>query len=334
MLGIKTEINNSLILKTIPSKLSYMSQAKLVIIIPVYEDVDSARILLDKLKEQVGDFRIVAVDDGSLSQPLDGTLLETPGVTGVVIKLRRNLGHQGAIAVGLCYVNQHMRDHEHVVVMDSDGEDTPESIKDLLEGFTSSSSDVRVAERNKRNESLKFKLFYRVYKFLFSTLTGKSINFGNFMVLKPRAVARLSSMSEIWIHLAASVISSKLFIDRCKIDRGVRYVGVSKMNFVNLVLHGFKGIMVFSEQVLIRTGVACLVVAVVAVAVVALALMLKLHGTASPGWLSTVVGFMLVIFIQTSLLTMITLMITGVVKVATLNQIDFNSFIDEVIEVK
>ncbi|HYN55503.1 MAG TPA: glycosyltransferase [Methylotenera sp.] len=311
-----------------------MNKTKVLIVTPVYEDVESARLLFRDLKECVSDLRIVAVDDGSVYYPIEGEVLESLGMKGAVITLRRNLGHQGAIAVGLCYVHACMQDYDCVIVMDSDGEDTPESVRELLQGFIDSKSDVRVAERKRRNESFKFIQFYRVYKFIFRMLTGKTINFGNFMVLKPRAVSRLSAMNEIWIHLAASVIASRLRVEGCKIDRGVRYVGNSKMNFVSLVLHGFKGVMVFSEQVLIRMGGASLVVAITSVLVIFFAILLKLIDAASPGWFSTVIGSTVVIFLQTGVLTLITLMITGLVRVSTLNQIDFNSFIDHVKEVR
>ena len=312
-----------------------MNNLKILVVTPVYEDVESARFLFKELKRCIQDLTIIAIDDGSIYQPIDAEALETLGIKGAVITLRRNLGHQGAIAVGLCYVNAFLpQDYDCVVVMDSDGEDTPESLCELLEGFNSSIADVRVAERKRRNESFKFIQFYRIYKFLFQTLTGKSINFGNFMALKPKAVSRLTAMNEIWIHLAASVIASKLRIEGCKIDRGTRYVGNSKMNFVSLVLHGFKGVMVFSEQVLIRMGGASLIVAIGSAIMILFAVVLKLIDAASPGWFSTVIGSTIAIFLQTGVLTLITLMITGLLRISTLNQIDFKSFIEEVKEIR
>lgn len=310
-----------------------MSQPKIVIVIPIYEDRESACILFRRLRECIGEVMVVAVDDGSVYHPMESEVLESLEMKGVIVKLRRNLGHQGAIAVGLCYVHAFIHDYDCVVVMDSDGEDAPESVVEILQGFVDSESDVRVAERKKRNESISFIQFYRIYKFLFRILTGRSISFGNFMVLKPRAVSRLSAMNEIWIHLAASVIASGLRIERRRIDRGKRYVGTSKMNFTNLVLHGFKGVMIFSEQVLIRIGGASMAVAVASVTVILIAVLLKLFHAASPGWLSTVAGSMIVICLLAGMLTLIMLMITGLVKVSTLNQIDFKNFIDSSIEV-
>ena len=310
-----------------------MSDGNLVIVTPVYEDEEAVQELCRVLSTVVSDSRIVVVDDGSVTHPLDGRILQSSGMRGAVVRLRRNLGHQGAIAVGLSYVHDSMNDVDYVVVMDSDGEDAPESIIMLLQGFASSAADIRVAERKKRSESVKFIICYNLYKLLFYLLTGKNINFGNFMILKTVALDRLTSMSEIWIHLAASVIASKFRIDVVRIDRGNRYAGAGKLSFVNLVLHGFKAIMIFSEQVLIRIGMASLSVAIASVLVISAAVVLKLVNEASPGWPSTVITAMITIFLQTSVLTLISLMITGLIRISTLNPINYRTFIKQVIEV-
>lgn len=75
-------------------------------------------------------------------------------------------------------------------------------------------------------------------------------------------------------------------------------------------------------------------VAISSVVVIFLAIILKLIDAASPGWFTTVIGSTIAIFLQTGVLTLITLMITGLVRVSTLNQVDFNSFIDHVKEIR
>ena len=47
---------------------------------------------------------------------------------------------------------------------------------------------------------------------------------------------------------AAAVLASKLRVETCSLDRGPRYAGQSKMNFVGLALHGFKGLMVSQKM--------------------------------------------------------------------------------------
>src|SRR6478736_454066 len=102
---------------------------KLIVVTPVYEDVEASSRLFKELAAQFGrDLFVVAVDDGSVKQPVEITSIENAGLAGVVLKLRRNVGHQRAIAIGLGYVSEHVQSEQRVVVMDSDGEDLPSTI--------------------------------------------------------------------------------------------------------------------------------------------------------------------------------------------------------------
>lgn len=292
-----------------------MGGAKKVVVMPIYEDVEaSSRLFQELARTQGPETYVVAVDDGSVRQPVDPAAIAAAGIDGVVVRLRRNVGHQRAIAIGLSYVADHFGDDVTVVVMDSDGEDTPESISELVSGLASPEVDVVVGSRKSRVESLKFKSFYVVYKMLFSLLSGRKISFGNFMAAKMPAVRRLASMQELWTHVAACVLSSKLRVAPCALDRGPRYAGRSKMNFVGLALHGFRALMVFAEDVLVRVGIACTLVAGLSVLGGVIALLLKALGFATPGWFSLVSGILLLVFLQTAALTLIILLLSGMVR--------------------
>jgi glycosyltransferase involved in cell wall biosynthesis len=303
----------------------------LVVVTPVYEDTEASSKLFQELSHTFdGKVFIVAVDDGSVREPVNISSIESAGLNGVVIKLKRNVGHQKAISIGLGYVAEHITQSQQVVVMDSDGEDTPVSVKDLIKPLRSEKVDIVVAQRKSRVESMQFKAFYVVYKWLFNFLAGRKISFGNFMALKPNAVKRLVAMQELGIHIASTVLSSKLRIDTVLLDRGARYAGKSKMNFVGLVLHGFKGLMVFAEDVLVRVGIASAVVAVFAVMGGVAAIVLKVSGFATPGWFSVALGILLLVFLQTGAMTLMILMLTGVVKGGTVSTIDYRVFVDKI----
>ncbi|WP_428645493.1 glycosyltransferase, partial [Roseibium sp.] len=169
--------------------------ASLVVVTPVYEDYEASSRLFRELAAALGDnIFVVAVDDGSVRHPLDTNGLDDAQVSGVVLKLRRNVGHQKAIAIGLGYVAKHIHSDQSVVVMDSDGEDLPSSINSLTQSLKSPIVDVVVARRKNRVETLRFKVFYSIYKRLFRLVTGRTISFGNFMTMKATAVKRLSAM--------------------------------------------------------------------------------------------------------------------------------------------
>lgn len=311
-----------------------MNRHQLVVVTPVYEDVEASSRLFEELAVQFGrDVYVVAVDDGSVRQPLDLCTLENARLNGVILKLRRNVGHQRAIAVGLSYVSEHIRSDQNIIVMDSDGEDVPATIADLLQKLDSNHVDAVVAQRKSRIETFKFKAFYAVYKRFFKLMTGRAISFGNFMALKPAAVTRLVAMQELLIHVAAALLASKLRIEICAIDRGPRYAGQSKMNFVGLALHGFRALMVFAEDVLVRVGIVCALIAGLSVAGAIAAIILKIVGFSTPGWFSIALGILLLMFLQTGALTLMTLMLTGVVRGgAVATAVGYHDFVEKVLQ--
>jgi hypothetical protein len=302
-----------------------------VIVTPVFEDTEAASRLFRELAASLGpDTYIVAVDDGSVRQPVDPALIAAVGLSGAVLRLRRNVGHQRAIAVGLSYVADRMPDAT-TVVMDSDGEDLPATIPALLAPLEGGVQIV-VAQRRNRVESIPFKVFYILYKWLFQLLTGRHISFGNFMALSPSGLKRLVAMPELWTHVASTVLMSRLKVAHVPLDRGPRYAGQSKMNFSGLVLHGLRALMVFAEDVLVRVGLVCGLVAALSLLAIVLTVALKLVGFASPGWFSVALGILLLVLLQTGALTLTTLMLSGVVRNGSLVSIDYRTLIDEVLE--
>jgi len=308
-----------------------MSTLPFVVVTPVFEDSEASTRLFHELFDAFGgQVHVVAVDDGSVRQPVDIRQMEVIGLSGTVIRLRRNVGHQRAIAVGLGYVAEHLAEAQRVVMMDSDGEDLPASIPELLQTLEPDAIDVVVAQRRTRVETVRFKLFYAVYRRLFQLLTGRSISFGNFMALKPNAVKRLAAMQELWTHVASCVLGSRLRIATCALDRGPRYAGQSKMNFVGLALHGFRGIMVFAEDVLVRVGIAAALLGTLTILGGVASVVLKVSGYATPGWFSVALGILLLVFLQTGTLALMSLMLTGVSRSGASLQAAYTDFVDTV----
>jgi len=192
------------------------------VVTPVFEDREASTRLFGELGKVLGpDLYIVAVDDGSVSQPVEPDAISDAGLRGVVIRLKRNVGHQRAIAVGVSYAAANLPEAT-LVIMDSDGEDMPATVPDILNPLASEDIDVVVAQRRSRVETLRFKLFYLVYRFLFRIMTGRAISFGNFMAVKPGAARRLSSMRELGLHVAGCVLVSRLRVRLEAVDRGWR----------------------------------------------------------------------------------------------------------------
>ncbi len=302
----------------------------IVVVTPVFEDAVAAEQLMLELRSAIAEqLVIVAVDDGSVHEPVDVRLMQRCGVDGAVVTLKRNVGHQRAIAIGLSYAVEHYPESDCFVVMDSDGEDRPGSIR-ALQAALDGEVDVAVAKRRSRTESAAFKLFYSLYKWLFWLLTGRRISFGNFMAVNRRAAERLVTMQELWIHVASTVLTSKLRVTMCPLDRGRRYAGASKMNFVSLTLHGLKGVMVFAEDVLVRVGIACSLVAGASVMAGAAAVVLKLMNIATPGWFSIAIGILFLVFVQMGTVALITLLLTGLVRGGMVLPLRYRDFVRSV----
>ena len=297
--------------------ISYRKAPKMIILAPVYEDCSAALRLCAELVLNLGDqFLLVIVEDGSIERRLSGQQLGQFGVEAHLVVLKANMGHQQAIAIGLSYIEENLNLEVPVVVMDSDGEDKPSSISSLVDAVQDEDVDIAVAQRSQRSERVSFRVFYSLYKLLFVLLSGKRIDFGNFMAISPFALRRLVTMQAPWMHLASSTLISKLRIKKVQTARGERYAGFSKMNFTSLSLHGFKAMMVFAENVLVRVATTCAVIAVLSLASMSLAICLKLFGFATPGWFSLALGLLFLVFLQTGTLTLLTLMLSGSVNKA------------------
>ncbi|MBH1965293.1 MAG: glycosyltransferase [Comamonadaceae bacterium] len=238
----------------------------LVVVMPVYEDQQACSLLLRRLETQiVGTYSILVVDDGSQVHPFEFDFEARATTHGYVLRLEKNVGHQAAIAAGLQMLAPCVGNDQLVIVMDSDGEDPPESIPLLCASLTNG-ADIVAAARGKRHDSGTFKILYHLYRMLFASLTGQRINFGNFMLLRGSAVKQIACMPSSPVHLAATVLSSGLNLKRVRVDRGLRYAGRSKMNMLRLIQHGTASLSVFSEEVRHRLTIAGAVSGAAAVA--------------------------------------------------------------------
>ncbi len=270
---------------------------------PVYDDWQCAQSVIEKLDALLADIpasvRVLLLDDGS-STPAPEFARAFSRIEGVeCLRLRRNLGHQRAIAIGLCFLLQE-RESDAVVVMDADGEDRPEDVAPLVEKFCAANrAKVVFAARTRRSESLTFRVFYRLYCLLHRALTGIAVKVGNFSILSREHIATLSVVSEMWNHYAASVYKARLTVELHPTSRGKRLGGQSKLNFVSLSIHGLSAISVFAETVGMRLILAACVLMVLAVLLVGAVIGIR-FGTslAIPGWATMSCGILLLFILQ------------------------------------
>ncbi len=229
---------------------------KFKILIPLYNDWQSLLKLLENINHQVSDIdkiiSIVVVNDGSDEKAPDNFPNYSKINSIKIINLKKNVGHARSIATGLKFILEN-NDFDYIIPMDSDGEDRPEEIKDLIKKIEAQSDLPIVCERIKRSEGFFFKFCYFLHKLITFTFTGESVRFGNFTCLPKEIVKIMTNEKATWSSFSGAL--SK--ISKVKIgipsERGIRYVGPSKMSFKNLIVHSLSIIAVFKINVLIRS---------------------------------------------------------------------------------
>ncbi len=273
---------------------------KIIVLTPVFNDWESLEMLipliLKNVKTQTNEVNILAVNDCSQQKVPDFFEEKFPELE--ILHLKRNLGHQKAIAVGLAYLEKN-KQFDYLLVTDADGEDRPEDMPKLLRAAEEAEGKIVFARRSKRSETLWFKFFYRIYKLVFWLLTGKVITFGNFCVIPHTSLNALAHVSEIFNHFSGGIIRSKVPYTSIPIARGTRLRGRSKMNFSSLVLHGLSAVSVMSDIVAVRLLMLSVLLTAVCLVGIITVLAVK-YGTnwAVPGWASSVLLGLTIIMMQ------------------------------------
>ena len=278
-----------------------------MVLIPILNDwVSVAEVIagLDQAFAASPDsLSVLMIDDGSTTPPpaLLGPFQKLTGVS--VLKLKKNVGHQRALAVGLCYIAEKIK-CDAVVIMDGDGQDVPADAARLVERMKQLPEPTAVfAERARRSESLAFRLCYGVYKLLHLLLTGLGIHVGNFSVLPAIYLDRLAIEPMLWNHYAASVMRARVPVDRVPTSRGVRIQGESRLNFVALVVHGLSALACYGEIIGVRLILLSGLLFAFGLIDLAALIGIKLFTNfAVLGWTSIVLGLVLVVILQVATL--------------------------------
>lgn len=227
-----------------------MSTPHIAIVAPCFDEGQVAIRFLEELEHVLTRlpqrFTLVMVDDSSTDDTLALLRAHRTSAGNVTLRsitLAYNMGHQEAIYQGLQYAST--LDAERFIVMDSDGEDDPGAIAELV-GSTDAS--IVFVARGKRSESMGFRLGYWLYRRIFRFIAGRSISFGNYSMVDRRVLEAVLDRS--FIHYAAFLSrqrSSQHIIVR---DRRPRIDGRSKMSFRSLSIHAFRSLIEYSEEVL------------------------------------------------------------------------------------
>ena len=314
----------------------------LTIVMPCFNDFISAEQLIDEISKYCSNNNLRAtfyvVNDNPFCQvPKEfahHTIFGDSDNLGdiSVINLRCNVGQQAAIAIGACYaIDNNSCSSQCIIVMDADGEDKASSIPALLKSFNP--NYVTVARRGERNVGRKFRIGYKLYQLIFRLATGKSIDFGNFMLIPIGIAKHVFSHDASFVHLAASLIRHRVPYRGVQLSRGKRIDGNSRMGFAKLISHGITGTTLFYEDIVGRmTYLNISLWLITATSILYLAIK-RLYFSAPWGW-STILSLQLLLFSATSSL----LILAFASLAALINQRsgglkigNYDSYIDEII---
>ena len=230
---------------------------KIKILVPIYNDWQSAFKLLDEIDNNISDLdheiSVIIVNDASTHDRQEEQKSFNNIHSIKILNMKINQGHARCIATGLKYIFE-KEEFDYAIPMDGDGEDRPEEIKEFINQIQNSNNNPIVGERVKRSEKLTFKICYQLHKLITLTFTGKLIKFGNYTCLPKSTVEKMIKEKATWNSFSGSLkkIENNLF--PIPSTRGNRYFGPSKMSFFNLVKHSLSIMSVFRKIFLIRSA--------------------------------------------------------------------------------
>ncbi len=281
---------------------------------------------------------VVIVDDGSVQNEKQDSIsrLKLIAIKDVeLVRLGCNQGHQRALAIGLAHIASN-RTCDFLVTMDSDNEDSPEFVNNLLEKCSSYNKPTVVfAKRTKRSESFRFRTLYFFYRVLFRVLTGQPIMFGNFSVIPGEFVRRISFMSDLWAHFPATIMRSGIPFNSMPSRRGKRVFGSGKMNTLKLIIHAFSGFSVYSDYVAARLIILVGLFAVGFIFLFSIFLFVKIftgHAILIPGWASVMITLVFLIFtiFLGAALTILMLTLSLKSRPSLIPVLDYKRYVDEI----
>ena len=174
---------------------------KILILIPVYNDWDSLKKLINEINKNIKDqngfiFKCLIINDAStFEQP---KLVKPNNLVSLkILNMKENKGHARCNAFGLKYASE-KEDFDYIIVMDGDGEDRPEELQSLTRKIQEYPDNSVVARRIKRSEGFFFKFLYELHKLITLIFTGKKIDFGNYSCLTKKDVETLVEKKSLW----------------------------------------------------------------------------------------------------------------------------------------
>lgn len=250
-----------------------MNRGKLCIVVPCYNEqavLPKSKPVFKRLIEQLiakqkitETSQVVFVDDGSTDETwlLIEQYSKEKYISG--IKLSRNFGHQAAILAGMTAV----RDADMIVTIDSDLQDDPKVITEMIDKYYEGAQVVYGIRNNRQSDSHFKRVSAEVFYKLMNWLGVKMIpDAADFRLLGHKALNTLINYPERNLFLRGLVPligfpSAKVYYKREKRVAGESKYPLRKM--LNLALDGITSFSIVPIRLIMNLGLLIVLISLI-----------------------------------------------------------------------
>jgi len=223
----------------------------LSIIIPCYNEelviAETYNRLSAVMLQLAHNYEFIFINDGSKDHTLQ--LLQDLAAQDTKVKVlafSRNFGHQCAVAAGINNCSGDV-----AVIIDSDLQDPPEVIAEMLEIMQREHANVVYGVRKKRKGESWFKLFtakmfYRVLNYMSDVKFP--LDTGDFRMIDRKVINQFNKLDETNKYIRGLISWMGFKQVPCYYEREARFAGETKYSFRKMLKFAFTGLFYFSKK--------------------------------------------------------------------------------------
>lgn len=228
-----------------------MNRTLVSVVAPMWNEELTAELFISTVLDQANalpdyDFELILVNDGS-TDATGQILLEMQEQDSRVrcLTFSRNFGHQAAVTAG---VFESLG--EAVIVMDSDLQDPPSLIPEMLEKWVQGADVVYAVRQVRDGESFFKKMTAKIYYRLLNSLSNTDIppDSGDFRLMSRRVVEALRQLPERDRYMRGLVAWVGFTQTPVYFDRSERHAGETKYSLRRMLRLGISGVVGFSDR--------------------------------------------------------------------------------------
>ena len=228
---------------------------KIAIVVPVYNEEEVITKFINECYNSLNSYistTLYIINDGSndlttLKIKSNNLFLESREDFKIkIINLSRNFGHQNAVKAGLNNINN----EDLICVIDSDLQDPPALIRELIEEQQISGSDIIYTKRISRKGESKFKIITaKLFYYFFNKISDVKIssNSGDFFLITKKACLIFNKFKEKELFIRAILPYIGLNSSIVYYKRNPRFAGNTKYPFSKMIDLSKNAIFSFSE---------------------------------------------------------------------------------------